>query len=60
MGLSIPEAFTAATLGGAYALRIHDTHGSLEVGKRATCRSSMLRTIATWSTSGGSTMTGPW
>lgn len=35
MDLSIAEALSAATLGGAFALHMHATHGSLEVGKRA-------------------------
>ena len=35
MGMSIEEAITAATLHGAYALRMSDRVGSLEVGKLA-------------------------
>ena len=34
-GLSLEEALTATTINAAYSLDIHDTVGSLEVGKRA-------------------------
>nr|WP_221206269.1 imidazolonepropionase [Garicola koreensis] len=35
MHLSLAEALRAATMGGAVALRAHDSVGSIEVGKRA-------------------------
>lgn len=35
MGLSLPEALTAATVNAAYSLDLHADVGSLEVGKRA-------------------------
>ncbi|WP_102157578.1 imidazolonepropionase [Zhihengliuella halotolerans] len=35
MGLTVPEAVRAATYGGALALGVQDTVGSIEVGKRA-------------------------
>lgn len=35
MKLTVEEALTAATLNGAYSMRIADTSGSLEAGKRA-------------------------
>jgi imidazolonepropionase len=35
MGLSLEEAVTATTINAAYSLDIHETVGSLEVGKRA-------------------------
>jgi imidazolonepropionase-like amidohydrolase len=35
MGLSLPEALSAATIGGAYSVGLEAEAGSLEVGKRA-------------------------
>ena len=35
MKMTVEEALTAATLNGAYSLRMHEEIGSIEVGKRA-------------------------
>ncbi|MGE4231988.1 MAG: imidazolonepropionase [Bacteriovoracia bacterium] len=34
MGMTLPEAFAAATFGGAKALGLQETHGHLEIGKK--------------------------
>lgn len=59
MRLSIEEAITAATFGGALALGVQDLVGSLEVGKRADIQLLNAPSVAHLAYRPGMNLTGP-
>ena len=59
MHLSIDEAITAATYGGALALGVQDLVGSLEVGKRADIQLLNAPAVAHLAYRPGMNLTGP-